>query len=57
MLMNGSFFAFQSVFIILYLIGVILLIYWMVKMLRNSNENLQLQREILELLRKRDQQQ
>ncbi len=57
MLMNGSFFAIQSVFIILYLIGVILLIYWMVKMLRNSNENLQLQREILELLRKRDQQQ
>lgn len=35
----------------LYLIPLIFLIYWLVKMLKNSNENLKVTREILERLK------
>lgn len=38
--------------ILLYLVPALLIIYWMVKMLRNSNEHLKLNREILDELKR-----
>lgn len=35
---------------LLYVVPVIFIIYWMVKMLRNSSQNLKIQREILKRL-------
>ena len=37
---------------LVYIIPVIFVIYWMIKMMKNSNENLKINREILERLRK-----
>ncbi len=39
---------------ILYLIPIVLTIYWMVKMLKNSNETVRLNREILEHLKRKN---
>ncbi|SFH77461.1 hypothetical protein [Halpernia frigidisoli] len=36
---------------LLYILPVVFFIYWMVKMLKNSNENLKLTKEILERLK------
>lgn len=36
---------------LVYIIPVIFVIYWMIKMMKNSNENLKINREILERLR------
>ena len=49
-------FGIQSVFLIVYLAGIIAVIYWMVKMLKNSNENLRINREILEKLKRNNDQ-
>ena len=49
--MDMGLFGIQSVFLIVYLAGIIAVIYWMVKMLKNSNENLRINREILEKLK------
>ena len=38
--------------IIAYLLPVIFVVYWMVKMLNNSNENLKVNKEILNYLKK-----
>ena len=36
--------------LLFYIVPVVLLILWMIKLLRNSNENLKIQREILQKL-------
>ena len=47
---SGVFFL----FIILYLLPAIFVIYWMVKMLNNSSQNLKVNRQILEILKKQE---
>jgi CHASE3 domain sensor protein len=42
--------VFVIVILLLYLLPIIGVIYWMVKMLNNSNENLRINREILRKL-------
>lgn len=54
--MDMGLFGIQSVFLIVYLAGIIAVIYWMVKMLKNSNENLRINREILEKLKRNNDQ-
>lgn len=39
------------IFLVLYLVPLVFLIYWLVKMLKNSNENLKINREILDRLK------
>lgn len=50
----GGFSAFHIAFLFIYLLPILGIIYWMVKMLKNSNENKKLQQEILSELKKRE---
>lgn len=56
MMSNGPFeqVSFFLVAAILYIIPIVLTIYWMVKMLKNSNETVRLNREILEHLKRKN---
>ncbi|MBS1571118.1 MAG: hypothetical protein JST62_01800 [Bacteroidetes bacterium] len=47
-------FLVQFLFVIIYLLLVIAIIYWMVKILKNSNETVRLQKEILEQLKRKE---
>lgn len=39
------------ILLVLYLVPLVFLIYWLIKMLKNSNENLKITREILDRLK------
>lgn len=49
---NGPFFLIFAA--LLYILPLVLLVLWMIKILKNSNENLKIQREILQKLTHKD---
>ncbi len=57
--MNMNIGPFESVTLfavlsLVYIIPIIFVVYWMIKMLKNSNENLRINREILEILENKE---
>ena len=46
----------QTVFLVLFIVPIIFVIYWMVRILKNSNKNLKMSQEILEILKRKNDQ-
>lgn len=46
----------QTVFLVLLIVPIIFVIYWMVRILKNSNKNLKMGQEILEILKRKNDQ-
>gem|GEM_PF-4901785 len=46
----------QTVFLVLLIVPIIFVIYWMVRILKNSNKNLKMSQEILEILKRKNDQ-
>ncbi len=46
----------QTVFLVLLIVPIFFVIYWMVRILKNSNKNLKMGQEILEILKRKNDQ-
>lgn len=46
----------QTVFLVLLIVPIFFVIYWMVRILKNSNKNLKMSQEILEILKRKNDQ-